>query len=320
MHDSLLLYYQNVGGMNTSIAEYYLACSDASYDFIALTETWLNSNTLSKQIFGHFYTVYRQDRSVVNSNKLTGGGVLLSINSKFKTRELIPPNGQTTEQVWVSVPLCNHTMFIGVSYIPPDQINEPIVIDQHVSSIIWITEQMKPNDAVLLIGDFNLPGIRWVLNTSKYLHPDTRHSSMNSLAEHLIDSFSFARLCQMNGVLNSNNRILDLCFVSSDIMHNTTVIESPSPLVKSCHHHPPLLVSLYVPPPLIFTCSAESICYNYSKADFLSMNSFFESVNWSEMLNIHDIELAALSITNVLLYAIDQFVPMKKNVVTRHLP
>lgn len=55
--------------MNTTIPNYYLAISSASYDFYAFTETWLSTTTLSSQIFGTEYEVFRCDRSAANSCK-----------------------------------------------------------------------------------------------------------------------------------------------------------------------------------------------------------------------------------------------------------
>ena len=81
----LTVYYQHVGGMNTSLSEYSLACSDDVYDLYAFTETWLSDLTLSKQIFSSNYTVYRQDRSPLNSSKRSGGGVLLALRSCYKS-------------------------------------------------------------------------------------------------------------------------------------------------------------------------------------------------------------------------------------------
>lgn len=169
MKYDLLIYYQNVGGMNTSIYDYCLACSDSSYDIFAFTETWLNDNTLSQQIFGPSYVVYRLDRSRQNSNKLSGGGVLLAVNSKLVSRELFAPDGRTVEQIWATISLDNRKIYIGNCYIPPDLTNDSAVMNRYILSIHWITKQMDINDNILLLGDFNLPCISWTLNASNYM-------------------------------------------------------------------------------------------------------------------------------------------------------
>ncbi|XP_055615034.1 uncharacterized protein LOC129761341 [Toxorhynchites rutilus septentrionalis] len=308
----LLIYYQNVVGMNTSTADYYLACSDTLFDVFAFTETWLNDNTLSQQIFDSSYMVYRSDRSAENSKKVTGGGVLLAVRSNIKSREFFPPDGRTIEQVWAAVSLHNRTIFIGAVYIPPDRTNDSAVIDQHIVSLRWITQQMELSDNIVLLGDFNLPGIDWTQSASDYLYPVHSHSTLNRLSERLLDSVSTAGLCQKNDIFNNNNRILDLCFISSELAHNTVVIEASAPLVKLCRHHPPLLISISISPPLVFANTAESTYYNYRKADYSSMNRYFLGINWNDILENQDIDNATSSMSNVLLYAIEQFVPKKK--------
>ncbi|XP_062565825.1 uncharacterized protein LOC134228068 [Armigeres subalbatus] len=69
---NVLLYYKNVGGINSSLAVYKLAVSVGCYDIYAFSETWLNEKTTSNLLFDTSYSVYRQDRSPSNSRKLTG--------------------------------------------------------------------------------------------------------------------------------------------------------------------------------------------------------------------------------------------------------
>ena len=117
---NVLVYYQNVSGMNTYVDEYRLASSDCSYDVIALTETWLNERTSSNQVCGDYYEVFRCDRNHLNSSKVSGGGVLLAIRRAFQARELKDARWSIVEQVWVSIKLVDHTVFICVIYFPPD--------------------------------------------------------------------------------------------------------------------------------------------------------------------------------------------------------
>lgn len=76
---NLHVYYQNVGGMNSTINDYLLASTDNCYDIIALTETWLNERTSSSQVFDSNYAVFRCDRCSSNSRKSAGGGVILAV-------------------------------------------------------------------------------------------------------------------------------------------------------------------------------------------------------------------------------------------------
>ena len=84
--DKINIYYQNVGGMNTRVNDYYLASSDDTHDIIALGESWLTDRTVSTQVFGHTYEVFRCDRSTKNSKKARGGGVVVAVRGDLKPK------------------------------------------------------------------------------------------------------------------------------------------------------------------------------------------------------------------------------------------
>lgn len=71
----LIIYYQNVRGLNTKTHQFSLAVHSANFDIISLTETWLSSSVYDSEIFGADYNVFRADRSSLNSKKCRGGGI-----------------------------------------------------------------------------------------------------------------------------------------------------------------------------------------------------------------------------------------------------
>ncbi|XP_062701125.1 uncharacterized protein LOC134285094 [Aedes albopictus] len=305
---NVLLYYQNVGGINSSVAEYQLALSDGCYDAYAFTETWLKDCTTSKQLFDDSFSVYRQDRSSINSNKSTGGGVLLAVRSRFKSRLVNPPNS-SIEQLWVAISTEDATIYVCVIYIPPDRINDSSVIETHVDSLNWVVSQMGPRDNFAILGDFNLSSIAWQCSSFGFYFPCISRSSMGQPSRDLLDAYSTAGLRQMVGVENENNRSLDLCFVSEELGVNCSVMQAPAPLVKQVRHHPPLLLNLKMNPCRSFQDTSESVSYDFSRANFAEMNDFLSQLDWSEILSDSDPNLAASTLSGVLLYAIDQFVP-----------
>lgn len=311
--DKVLLYYQNLGGINSSLVDYALACSDGAYDLYAFTETWLNDNTCSRQLFDDSYTVHRNDRSPLNSTKRSGGGVLLAVRSDLKSRKLTPPDCSRVEQVWAAIPLCNKTLFTCVIYIPPDRINDACIIQEHLQSLNWILDSMADNDDILIVGDFNLPCITWTSTPTGYLYPDYCRSNASSLTAELLDGYCTAGLVQRNGSLNENGRLLDLCFHSPANNHHCIVNTAPSALVKSSRYHPELLVSLPNVAPVLYRDSIEPVSYDYGKADYHAMNQFLERINWSDLFLGRTADSAALTFSHVLLYCIDQFVPKRNH-------
>lgn len=291
-----------MGGINTRISDYLLASSDSSYDAIALCETWLNGETISNQIFGTIYNVFRLDRNTNNSKKLSGGGVLLALRASLKARQLLIPDTEAVEQIWVAVSFKSHTLYICVVYIPPDRTQDPNVIDQHIRSLSWITSRMQLKDTILIVGDFNLPNIKWKRGTSNYLYPDVAHSSISSISASLLDYYNLAGVYQFSHLENNNGRMLDLCFGTIDSSIYFSVIEAPSPLVSSSFHHSPLLITATSSTPCLFSDPVESIYYDFNKGNYSDMNSFFDSLNWHEIIINMNVNLAVTTVSNIMLY------------------
>ncbi|XP_055622497.1 uncharacterized protein LOC129766068 [Toxorhynchites rutilus septentrionalis] len=309
---NILMYYQNIGGINSSLAEYQSAFCDGCYDIYALSETWLKDNTLTMQLFNDKYSVYRQDRSTSNSTKSTGGGVLIAVRSSFKSRQLIPSvSSSKVEQLWITILTTDAILYLCVVYIPPDRVNDADLIENHLDSLYWVISQMGPRDNIIIIGDYNMGTISWQHNSVGSLYPINSRSSVGLTSRKLLDAYCTAGLKQMSGIGNENNRLLDLCFVSQELCQDVRVMQAPSPLVKICRHHPPILTELKICPQQRFCVTTESVFYDFSKADFDGMNDFFLRVQWNEVFQDYDANLAASTISGILLYAIDQFVPLK---------
>lgn len=162
----------------------------------------------------------------------------------------------------------------------------------------------------MILGDFNFSGIHWKHSTSNYLYPDVTSSSINLSATKLIDSYSLERLSQLNSVVNDNGRLLDLCFGTFDGDGQFSVMEAPTNLVKPTTHHPSLLIEITSVSPCIFINPAEMIFYDYKNGDFCGMNNFLSNINWVDYINL-DLDSSLSTFSNILLYAIDQFIPKR---------
>lgn len=262
-------------------------------------------------MFDDSYSVHRQDRSPLNSSKRHGGGVMLAIRSRYNSRLLSPPNCTSVEQVWAALTLQSKTLFICVIYFPPDRVNDTRVVDEHLQSLNWILGIMGSNDEILIIGDFNRPSILWTAIPGGNFYPDSCNSNINQLTAQLLDGYSLAGLVQRNGVLNNNDHLLDLCFHNSASSDPCCVTAAPSALVKSTRHHPELIISVHVNAVPVIENPVEPISYNFRNADFRAMNEFLSRVDWTQLFSDTSADSAASSLSHILLYCIDQFVPKK---------
>lgn len=308
--EDMVVYYQNVGGLNTSVEDYRLAVSDGCYDIIVLIETWLDSRTLSSQVFGSDYEVFRCDRNSNNSSKSSGGGVLVAVRSGLKAKAILNDSWTCLEQVWISVKMIDRTLFLCSLYIPPDRVRDTELIETHCQSVFTILDTALPTDDVLVVGDFNLAGISWRPSHSGFLCVDSEHSQLHSGAISILDSYSAATLTQFNHVLNENGRTLDLCFVSTRDQAPYTAV-APCALVKDVPHHPPLIINVENSLVHDFEDAVASVSYDFRRADHRSIAEVLTSIDWEHVLDPGDVETAALTFSNILAYVVDRHVPKR---------
>ncbi|XP_062541865.1 uncharacterized protein LOC134209859 [Armigeres subalbatus] len=165
------------------------------------------------------------------------------------------------------------------------------------------------SDEIIIIGDFNLPGISWSSSCNGFLHIDMERSSLHSHASKLLDYYSTATLRQINHVTNENNRSLDLCFVSAQDAA-PLILHAPSPLVKVVNHHPSLILKLNNTRANV-VASIEPIIYNFHNADHHSIAEFFATLDWVDILGGCDAENAALTLSHIIGHVIERHVPKK---------
>ena len=69
---------------------------------------------------------------------------------------------------------------------------------------------MRPGDEFTVIGDFNLPSIKWQRSSHGGFYPDPSHSILHSGCTEILDVYSAALLRQTNSVVNET----DVCLTS----------------------------------------------------------------------------------------------------------
>lgn len=66
--------YQNVRGLRTIVKSFLSSELSRDLDVIVLSETWLNDDIHSTELFGRRFTVYRADHYLSQTDKIDGGG------------------------------------------------------------------------------------------------------------------------------------------------------------------------------------------------------------------------------------------------------
>lgn len=307
----LSFFYQNVRGLRTKIDAFFLAVTACHYDVIILTETWLDAQILSPQLFGNSYTVFRNDRNQQNSRKARGGGVLIAISSRIRCCGEPSPVHESLEQIWVKLKLPRFSISVGVVYLPPDRKADMFSIKNHVESIESVFSNLGSHDHAFLFGDYNQSDLVWnTTSTSPTL--DVIRSSVSKACSNLLDGFCLNRLTQINHILNRNGRLLDLVLVNESALGNCILSEAVEPLSALDSDHPALELEACLPDPIEFDDAPCAYGFDFRKADFDGLNEALLRYDWQFLETVDSIDDAVNSFTRVIEAALLDYVPLRR--------
>lgn len=248
---SLSVYYQNVNGLRTKIEA--LGKKEKILDMYSLTETWLNENYNSEDLFDPIiYEVFRRDRDTKNSTKKIGGGCLIAIK-KSSDYEIIHQTGWQNglfEDLWITLKYnCGRLIHILCVYLPPSLKVE--LYNIYLDSITDLIPQLEKGD-IFLLGDFNA-------KNDERLEP----------LQNLID---FCGLVQ-----NKTERNAALDFVISNTY--VKVEESSNPIISLDRHHPAIEFCINLSP---IKRDKETLKYrNYKNVNWAELDIKLLEVDWS---------------------------------------
>ena len=119
-----------------------------SFDIICITETWLTSSILNKEILPENYTIYRRDRGS------RGGGILIGISDNIPSKlAFTSPSAEVT-----AVELLLHPpLLLYCVYDPP---SSPYSLS-HNQNLFHSLSSIPHDSNCLVVGDFNAPDISW---------------------------------------------------------------------------------------------------------------------------------------------------------------
>ena len=222
----LVINFQSVRNKTASVES---LIKEKDPDVIIGTETWLNSEITSAEIFPDNYTVVRKDR---NSNGY--GGVLQAIKNDLIFTELTKLDSDC-EIIWTKFQFPKEkSMYIGTFYRPSH-------ID--LTSLLELKKSLQKlgknadNNNVILAGDFNQPNIDW----SQNIISGTNASS--EAAKILLEVTNSFNLTQMVQSPTRDNNILDLVFTN-----NSPAVTSAN-VIPGISDHDIVELTLNISPP-----------------------------------------------------------------------
>lgn len=307
--DCLKIYYQNVRGLNTNATKVRHQIINNYYDIYIFTETWLSSGVFDCEIFENGYNVYRRDRETSSlSSKVGGGGVLIAVSNRFISTRLTDYESEG-EDLWVSVTSKYQGRPISVNicavYLPPPMNNNSLNI--FIDKCNTILQSHCDCDYTLIAGDFNMGGITWQRsNDDRNLSLIPSDYGNSELVCKLIDFLVLNDLRQFNAINNKKDKILDLILCDQDVLN---IKECLQPVRDVDTHHPALEIKMNIKTET-FKKSIHIKRHNFYKADYKAINTYLESVNWTEELG------SCIDINQ----SVTRFYEIIENVIKKHVP
>lgn len=296
----MFIYYQNVNGLLSKLSDVFLSSFSFNVEVLCLTETNLNSNILDAMILCNSYVIYRCDRTPLTSNKISGGGCLIAVLSSVDSEE-VEYSDKSIEFVCVKIKLLKYSLFICCVYIAPALQLE--VYNKYVSAFLFVSNLMRKNDKIIILGDFNLPKVKWqIVNNFSYIPYDCCNKS-KQVFEQIFDLGLF----QHNFFQNSVNNVLDLVFSNCV---NLNVLESKSLINPVDVFHPCLQITFSFE---INECSSSNkFVKDYKKTNMKLLTYLICSHDWSTLFNATDANYACNLFYKAMYSFLNQSVPLKK--------
>jgi Reverse transcriptase (RNA-dependent DNA polymerase) len=301
-------YYQNARGLNTKTTDFLLSSSLSEFHLIAITESWLQSNVMSSELFDANYLVFRQDRNLAANNVSRGGGVMLGVREDCDALEL---NLTRFRNLFSAIDLLGvklihnfKTIYVFVVYVPPNvDINQFQLFLETLECLEYLLDAN-----MLVLGDFNQPS---------FVSRDDPLLVENSSLSLLRQFENFFDLKQYNPIHNSTGRILDLVY--SNI--NCTIQRNTLPFIAEDRYHPALEISLSLQnctPNVNY--NENLLSYNFKRADFHDLYNEILITEWDFLESIPDVDDALNRFYSLLYEIINKHVPRYPNFQRKYPP
>lgn len=304
---SLNLLYQNVRGLRTKTNDFASSIASLDSDILCVTETWLNDSINDAEIGGNNFQLFRRDRNYAVSGTTRGGGCLVLVKNDIVCTRVHQYESKikNIEDIWVKIALPNSLfIYICTVYIIPTSSHGSYI--EHFSKIKNAIETIGENAKIIILGDFNLPGVKWVDSTDG-VEPIIINDTDSTNA--LIDMMIYSGLNQFNVISNLRGGILDLVLSNSEY-GSLSVTKSDIFILPEDIFHPTLNVEIVAKTKFLKPKTYRKL--NFKKANYNSINIEIAAIDWNFINNIPS-EVAVVEFYMKLTDIIAKNVPLTKS-------
>ena len=253
---SILSHSQKIDEIRSILAH------ECDYDVIAITETWLNNNTLANEedlFIQNYHTILRKDRS----NNMRGGGVAVYVRDSVRITRLFDIEPVDLELMWLQLKVNFKTIIFGVCYRQPNATRDEAT--NFITNLSTSLEQalyLNP-DCLVLLGDFNDTCTIW----------DSPHTN-SELGNGLVNLLASLDLFQIVTESTRKDHILDLIITDSPGFITKSGVDPPLANLDHCTIYGHLDFKHHS------KASFSRTVFDYKNIDFDKMNDSFLFKPW----------------------------------------
>ncbi|CAB0006769.1 unnamed protein product, partial [Nesidiocoris tenuis] len=176
------------------------------------------------------------------------------------------------------------------SYLPVN------ILESYLSQLESVSLE-HPDFRIVIIGDFNLPGI-----CPESWNDDDRIPIQNEKSRLLFTSLRLFNLRQYNYLQNQSGNVLDLCLSSIEMKVMPAI-----PIVPADPSHPPLEGTLVLSRSSTHH-PTQQLEFNFKKGDYQSLESYLSTIDWTECTSL-PLDGAVARFYEIVHHAIGLYVP-----------
>ena len=237
------------------------------YDFICLSETYLDSSTPDSLLEIEGYNLIRAD----HPDSIKRSGVCIYYKESLPVRVLSSP--YLKEALLLEMIDNSKKIIVSVIYRPPSQNNREF--NSFLSSFEQLLSEISKRKPIVFIitGDFNARSSSWWYNNTNTLEGTNLYS--------LTSSNNFSQLInEPTHIQRNSSSCIDLVFTDRpNLAVNSGVHASLHP---NCHHqvvHASFNLNISYPPPY------QRLIRDYKKADSVKIRKALDLINWERLFN-----------------------------------
>lgn len=287
----LVLAHINICSLRNKVQELYLFLQINKVDILAVSETHLDCTFDDSEVSIEGFSIYRKDRNGF------GGGVAIFIREHFPVKQRHDLMVDGIEAIWLQVQLPHlKPILVGCCYRAP---NSNI---QYLNDLCTMMDTTtEENRELYLLGDLN---IDWLSDTCSLKNKLWTSSSTCGLSQ---------LMCQPTRISVNQTGVKSSKCIDHIYTNNSDLCSTPVSVPLGFSDHNFIAVTRRTKLPKASAKIVQTRSYKkFTKESFLRE---IDNIQWSDVCNVDDAELALKIFMNYFMNVVNRHAPLKKYTV-----